>query len=311
MGISVVSEAARTLMLPSSIMKRIALLGLLTIAACSAPAEAPEGRGSKTSHIDGNNRASPEEIARAAHTAGVSCDQLGVAVAIALGESSGIVTASHVNAGGSIDRGVWQINSIHGKSEACLFDLDCNAAAMFDISSGGTNWRPWAVYTGGRYLDFLGEGNAAASSECNGGGGGRGAAPAPAPFVEAPRPASDPFPALHVRERIGSDVFITQCSREGDANRVWQTNGTGPDPATSWAPAKYPEENKLSCGDAGPDGMHPLVFRSLEAGQLGGAWIVQCSGFGDQAQHVFHVDAEVDGHPAASFLYNEPNPDCD
>jgi hypothetical protein len=141
-------------------------------------------------------------------------------------------------------------------------------------------------------------------------GGGGGAAPPP-PFVEAPRPGSDPFPALHVRSRIGADVYITQCNAEGDANRVWQTDGTGPDPATYWAPAKYPEENRLSCGDAGPDGKYPLVFRSLESGQLGGAWIVQCSGNGDGAQLVFHVDADVDGHPAASFLYSEPNGECD
>jgi hypothetical protein len=130
-------------------------------------------------------------------------------------------------------------------------------------------------------------------------------------FEPAERPASDPFPALEVRASIAPDVFITQCGPEEDAERVWQTDGSGPDPATFWAPGRYPEKAEQGCGAPGPDGVRPLVFRGLPAGELGGAWIVECSGYGDGAQHVFRVDGEVDGHPAASFLYNEANPECD
>lgn len=146
-------------------------------------------------------------------------------------------------------------------------------------------------------------------------GGGAAAAandaPAPTPFVPAARPASDPFPALHIRSKIASGVWITQCNESSDGERAWQTDGSGPDPATFWAPAKYPQMINDGCGTASSDGEYPLVLRSLEAGQLGGTWIVQCSGQGDGAQHVFYVDGEVDGHPAASFQYNEPNADCD
>lgn len=130
-------------------------------------------------------------------------------------------------------------------------------------------------------------------------------------FVPATRPVSHPFPPLEVRASVSAAVFVTQCNVEATAERVWQTDGRGPSPDTSWAPPKYPQEARQSCGAAGADGIHPLVFRSLRAGVLHGAWIVQCSGYGDGAQHVFRVDGEVEGHPSASFLYNEPNPDCD
>jgi hypothetical protein len=136
-------------------------------------------------------------------------------------------------------------------------------------------------------------------------------APEAAPFVPAERPASDPFPALYVKAGVSSGSWITQCNEDGDAERVWQTDGTGPDPSTYWAPAMYPQEAKNGCGTASDAGIHPLVFRSLHAGDIGGQWVVQCSGFGDGAQHVFYIDSEVDGHPAASFQYNEANPDCD
>ena len=131
------------------------------------------------------------------------------------------------------------------------------------------------------------------------------------PFVPAERPASDPFPALYVKAGVASGSWITQCNESADGERVWQTDGTGPDPSTYWAPPMYPQEIKNGCGNKSDDGIHPLVFRSLHAGDIGGQWVVQCSGFGDGAQHVFYIDSEVDGHPAASFQYNEPNPDCD
>jgi len=139
-----------------------------------------------------------------------------------------------------------------------------------------------------------------------------GQAPPPKPFEPSAKPGSDPFPALHIRAAIGDSSYITQCNVEGDSERVWQTDGTGPDPDTRWAKGLYPQKPWQSCGEgAGELGVRPLVLRGLGAGDLGGAWIVQCSGYGDRAQHVFQVNGEVDGHPAATFLYDEPNADCD
>jgi surface antigen len=118
-----------------------------------------------------NGTLSAQEIAHAAHGAGVACgDNLTTAVAVAMGESGGVTSATHVNDDGSVDRGLWQVNSgaWPNYTESCLFDASCNAGAMMDISGGGTNWNPWVVYTTGAYQQYLSEASAAAASECSG-----------------------------------------------------------------------------------------------------------------------------------------------
>lgn len=93
-----------------------------------------------------------EQIARAATGAGlVDTDRLVTAVAIALAESGGNPRA-HAT-GGEDSRGLWQINvRAHPHwANRDLYDPATNAAAMMEISGGGTNWRPWSVYKNGRY----------------------------------------------------------------------------------------------------------------------------------------------------------------
>lgn len=77
----------------------------------------------------------------------------GMAAAIALGESGGNPNAVNRNTNGSIDRGLWQINSIHG--DKSTFDVDGNAKSAIAISSNGTNWKPWTVFTSQAYLKYL------------------------------------------------------------------------------------------------------------------------------------------------------------
>lgn len=91
---------------------------------------------------------SGEVIAALAYKAGVTDPkQLRWAVAICYAESSGNVYAEHHNADGSIDRGLWQINSVHSQySPKQLFNPGYNAVAMYAISSHGTNWSPWSTY---------------------------------------------------------------------------------------------------------------------------------------------------------------------
>lgn len=136
-----------------------------------------------------------------------------------------------------------------------------------------------------------------------------GQMPPPPPFEPSARPTGGPFPALHVKTTLAGGQWITQCNEDASGERVWQSTDSGPDPETRWAEAKYPQEAKQSCGDV-HEGRHPIVFRSAAPGQVP-AWITQCTGTGEGLQHVYRVDAEVDGHPAATFLYNEPNGDCD
>jgi hypothetical protein len=82
-----------------------------------------------------------------------------MAAAIAMAESGGNPNAVNgSNSNGSTDRGLWQINSIHG-SQSTLDPL-ANARAAVGISKGGTDWRPWCTaWSNGRCGGtFLGAG---------------------------------------------------------------------------------------------------------------------------------------------------------
>jgi len=98
----------------------------------------------------------PEDLcATVGNKAGFPRSALVTAVAVALAESSCNPSASNTNNNGTIDRGLWQINSIHPYSSQCLFDAQCNANAAFAISSGGTKWKPWVTYNTGAYQKHL------------------------------------------------------------------------------------------------------------------------------------------------------------
>jgi hypothetical protein len=96
-------------------------------------------------------------------------DRLVLAVAVGLAESHCDPTVSHRNGGshgcrgGSIDRGLWQINNCsHPEvSVSCAYQARCNAKAAYRISARGTNFRPWAAYSGGQYRRFLAPARAA------------------------------------------------------------------------------------------------------------------------------------------------------
>lgn len=76
-----------------------------------------------------------------------------VAAAIALAESGGNPNATNYNSNGSIDRGLWQVNSTHGTQST--YDINGNTRAAISISSNGSNWSPWTTFTSGAYRSFL------------------------------------------------------------------------------------------------------------------------------------------------------------
>ena len=76
-----------------------------------------------------------------------------IAAAVAMAESGGNPNAINRNTNKSVDRGLWQINSIHGSLSK--MDPLANAKAAVKISKGGTNWKPWVAYTTGKYQTFL------------------------------------------------------------------------------------------------------------------------------------------------------------
>lgn len=93
----------------------------------------------------------PAQIGAYARGAGFTGTGLRWAIAVALAESGGRTDARHVNTGGSVDRGLWQINNrAHPDvSDATAYDPAGCARAAYAISAGGTNWRPWSTYTNG------------------------------------------------------------------------------------------------------------------------------------------------------------------
>ena len=69
------------------------------------------------------------------------------AASIALAESGGAYgddpSATHTNTDGSIDRGPWQVNSVHGAQSTT--DPLANARAAVAISGNGADWKQWST----------------------------------------------------------------------------------------------------------------------------------------------------------------------
>jgi len=109
----------------------------------------------------GSNVLRPEQIALVAQRAGFSGDNLVIAVAVALAESSGNANAmGDVAIGGSF--GLWQV---YCKAHPNLIPpSDPNSVAWRDPYqnaqwayriSGGSNWLPWSTYIHGTYQAYM------------------------------------------------------------------------------------------------------------------------------------------------------------
>ena len=64
-------------------------------------------------------------------------------VAIAHCESRYKLDAYNINRNGSNDAGVWQINSIHGLSDDCRFDLKCSTDWVIEKVKRDNGWTAW------------------------------------------------------------------------------------------------------------------------------------------------------------------------
>lgn len=76
-----------------------------------------------------------------------------IASAIAMAESGGKTNATDNDSNGSVDRGLWQINSVHGALST--YSPLANARAAVQLSANGTNWSPWVTFTSGAYLKYM------------------------------------------------------------------------------------------------------------------------------------------------------------
>ncbi len=81
-----------------------------------------------------------------------------LAGAIALAESKGVVSATNHNTNGSIDRGPWQINSVHSQYNAAqlLTDPEYSAKAAVEIfKAKGENFTDWTTFNNGAAQKIL------------------------------------------------------------------------------------------------------------------------------------------------------------
>jgi hypothetical protein len=72
-----------------------------------------------------------------------------IAEAVAMAESGGYKYATDRDSNGSVDRGLWQINSVHGHWSS--YNTNTNVRGAKAISHNGRDWRPWVTYTSGAY----------------------------------------------------------------------------------------------------------------------------------------------------------------
>ena len=91
------------------------------------------------------------------------CDKFGVydckmALAVARAESGMNAEAWNVNRNGTIDVGIFQINSIHFNQPGCSLKEVADAKGNVDCAYSiwqEQGWRPWTVAKNGRFIKFL------------------------------------------------------------------------------------------------------------------------------------------------------------
>lgn len=101
-------------------------------------------------------QASPLQLAAAWIQAGGPVDQTTTAVAVALAESGGKLTAINHDSNGSTDYGPWQVNSINGGSTAD-YNIGTNAKNAVSVYNS-QGWGAWSTYKNGKWKTFYFQG---------------------------------------------------------------------------------------------------------------------------------------------------------
>lgn len=102
--------------------------------------------------------AGTDPIAKIAYQVGWRGDDIGIAVAVAHAESGLKPTATNLNTNGSVDYGLFQINSIHAAILArgdWRDPLDNARMAFMVWTDAGGSWQPWVTYNTGAYRQYL------------------------------------------------------------------------------------------------------------------------------------------------------------
>lgn len=162
----------------------------------------------------------PAQVAAVAAQAGFSGAALRTAVAVSFAEDgSHDADAQHRNSNGTIDTGLWQINSVHSQWTAAeLVRPADNARAAYTISAGGHDWSPWTTYKSGAYVAHLPEAQHAISQMQSQGGPGRVAGGIAAPHGDT-LPGQDTATSLW-HDAMAIPDFLGLLSDVGTWERV-------------------------------------------------------------------------------------------
>lgn len=130
--------------------------GILCCAALGSGAATGVAPSLAVAATGGTGRLTLAQIGAVAEQAGFRADELAMAIAVAVAESGGDPGATDHDANGTVDRGLWQINSVHRAFDAaCDYDPSCAASAAYAISDGGRDWSPWVTYQRGEEIAYL------------------------------------------------------------------------------------------------------------------------------------------------------------
>ena len=115
----------------------------------SAPAAGSVASAAALSAAGGGGTLSCPGLEALWESAGGSPGTAFLAAQIATAESGGRQYATDADGNGTVDRGYWQVNSIHGALST--YDPAGNARAAVQLSDDGTDWDPWVTYATGAY----------------------------------------------------------------------------------------------------------------------------------------------------------------
>lgn len=130
-----------------------------------AAANAKEGQGDLLCGPTGKAGAGATVAAMAAKRAGWTGDDLVLAVAIAGAESTWNPSATNLNANGSTDYGLWQVNSVHATILASgdWRDPYSNARMAHQVWAQAGGWTPWVTFNEGLHAQHIPAARAALS----------------------------------------------------------------------------------------------------------------------------------------------------
>lgn len=148
--------------------------------------------------------------------------QLVVAVAVAMAESSCTPHAKNVNDdGGSVDRGLWQLNNRYHPevSDSCAYQIQCNANAAWKVSGHGAHWSPWSAYNNGSWKTYVSDARAAISGGFT--------------FLLGSQGAGTCLAADHAGHTDGADR-AADPTNHADGAKIWQWSCDPADDYQQW-----------------------------------------------------------------------------